>query len=46
MESFVARVEFEGGMVYEGEVRKKKDRQYRIEGKGSLKFVDGSQYSG
>lgn len=39
-------IEFEGGLVYEGEVRSKSNREYRIEGKGKLTFNDGSRYTG
>jgi hypothetical protein len=36
------KIEFEGGLLYEGEVKRRKGDLYKIEGVGRLKFVDGS----
>jgi hypothetical protein len=41
-----AKIEFLGGLLYEGEVTRRKGDIYKIEGTGRLKFANGSSYSG
>jgi hypothetical protein len=38
-------VEFNNGIIYEGEI-KQKNHVYKIEGKGTMAYLDGSYYTG
>jgi hypothetical protein len=40
------KMEFGEGVVYDGEVKQKKDCVFKFEGRGRLTFSDGSRYDG
>jgi hypothetical protein len=46
IETVLAKIDFADGLAYEGEIRRKNDGQFKIDGTGTLRFADGSEYCG